>query len=121
MAFLANSTFILQISHSKAFKMRNTRCWNNNLIQRYSQFHFMYGSNFYESDFICICCTPNELRLLNLTLNRVQRNPGIKAGLSYNHYRISLHGHCSSLFGWHYSVFARSMQLEATCLEALPY
>ena len=51
MAFLANSTSILQISHPKAFKMRYTRCWNNNLIWKYSQFHFMYGSNFYESDF----------------------------------------------------------------------
>ena len=50
MAFLANSTFILQISHAKTFKMRYTRCWNNNFIWRYSQFHFMYGSNFYESD-----------------------------------------------------------------------
>ena len=52
MAFLANSTFILQISHAKTFKMRYTRCRNSNLIRRYSQFHFMYGSNFYESDFI---------------------------------------------------------------------
>ena len=51
MAFLANSTFILQISHAKTFKMRYIRCRNNNLIRRYSQLHFMYGSNFYESDF----------------------------------------------------------------------
>ena len=51
MASLANSTFILQISHAKTFKMRYTRCQNNNLIRRYSQFHFMYGSNFYESDY----------------------------------------------------------------------
>ena len=41
----------MQSSHAKTFKMRYTRCWNNNLIWRYSQFHFMYGSNFYESDF----------------------------------------------------------------------
>ena len=53
MAFLANSTFILQISYGKTFKMRYIRCRNNNFIRRYSQFHFMYGSNFYESDFIC--------------------------------------------------------------------
>ena len=50
MAFLANSTFILQISDAKTFKMRYTRSRNNNLIQRYSQLHFMYGLNFYESD-----------------------------------------------------------------------
>ena len=42
--------FILQISHVKTFKMRYTRCQYNNLIWRYSQLHFMCGSNFYESD-----------------------------------------------------------------------
>ena len=53
MAFWANSTFILQISHAKTFKKWGTytRCRNNNLIRKYSQLHFMYGSNFYESDF----------------------------------------------------------------------
>ena len=52
MAFLANSNFILQISHAKTFKMRYAGTLFNNLIQRYSQFYFMCGSNFYESDFI---------------------------------------------------------------------
>ena len=51
MTFLANPHFILQISHAKTFEMRYTRCRNNDLIRRYSQLHFMYGSNFYESDF----------------------------------------------------------------------
>ena len=50
MAFLANSTFLLKISHAKTFKMRYTRSRNNNLIQRYSQLHFMCGSNFNETD-----------------------------------------------------------------------
>ena len=46
----ANSTFILQISHAKTFKMRYTRCQFNNPIQRYSQLQFMCGSKFYETD-----------------------------------------------------------------------
>jgi hypothetical protein len=50
MTFLANSNLILQISHAKTFKMRYTRCGYNNLMGKYSQLHFMCGSNFYESD-----------------------------------------------------------------------
>ena len=52
MAFLANSNFILQISHAKTFKMRYTRCRYNNLIRKKSQLHFMCSSNFYETAFL---------------------------------------------------------------------
>ena len=39
MTFLANPYFIFQIFHSKTFKMKNSRCPYNDIIQKYSQSH----------------------------------------------------------------------------------